>query len=168
MPLTIRPEQAGDETAIHDVTERAFAPMPFADGDEQLLPARFRAGGALALSLVAERHGQIVGQLTLTPATAADGTAGWYALGPISVDPDVQKQAIGSKLIETAIAWMRERDAAGCALVGNPAYYRRFGWQPFPALAPDGEPAEYYQILPLGVAEPMSVVRFHPLFYSDL
>lgn len=166
MALHIRPERPSDEAAIHDLIMRAFAPMPFAGGDEQILPARFRAADVLALSLVAELDGEIVGQVTLTPALAADGSSGWYALGPIAVEPRVQKQAIGTRLIEAATSWMRTQNAAGCALVGNPAYYSRFGWQPFPALAPKGEPAEYYQILPLGVAEPRAVVGFHPLFYG--
>ena len=166
MDITVRPERPGDETAIHDLTKRAFAPMPYAGGDEQLLPARFRAAGVLALSLVAELEGKIVGQVTLTPADAADGSPGWFALGPIAVEPDVQTHGIGSRLIEAAKAWMRAQGAAGCVLVGNPAYYGRFGWKTFPALAPVGEPAAYYQILPLAVAEPQCVVSFHPLFYG--
>ncbi len=165
--MLIRPERASDYSAIHDVTKRAFKPMPYADGDEQLLPDRFRRGGALALSLVAEVDGVVIGQLTLTPAFAADGSPGWYALGPISVDPPHQSNGIGGQLIAAAIAWMREQHAAGCVLVGNPAYYSRFGWRGFPALAPEGEPPEFYQILPLGEAEPATIVRFHPLFYGE-
>lgn len=167
MDIVIRPERPDDEVAVHDVTARAFAPMPFAGGDEQLLPARFRAAGVLALSSVAELDGKVVGQVTLTPALAADGSPDWFALGPISVEPDLHKHGIGSRLIAAAIAWMREQGAAGCALVGNPAYYSRFGWKPFPSLAPQGEPAEYYQILPLRIAEPETVVSFHPLFYGE-
>lgn len=169
--MIIRPEISADHAAIHDITKRAFAPMPFAAGNEQDLIDRFRAAGVLALSLVAEaeergeRH--VVGQATFTPARAADGSAGWYALGPIAIEPARQGQGIGRALIEAGIAWLWERKAAGCVLVGNPDYYRRFGFQPFPQYCPDGEPAEYYQILPLGGAEPTAIVAFHPLFHSD-
>jgi len=39
MKIAIRPEAEADHVAIHDLTKRAFAPMPFADGDEQdLIP----------------------------------------------------------------------------------------------------------------------------------
>ena len=166
MDCLIRPEHADDYTAIYDVTKRAFAPMPFSDGDEQELIGRFRDAGVLALSLVAEKDGAVVGQITLTPALAADGSPGWFALGPIAVAPEFQSKKIGSKLMKAAIAWLGEQEAAGCVLVGNPAYYYRFGFEPYPVLAPKGEPAEYYQILPLRVQEPNVVVGFHPLFYA--
>lgn len=166
MNCLIRPERADDYAAIYDVTKRAFAPMPFSDGDEQELIGRFRDADVIALSLVAEMDGNIVGQITLTPAFAADDSAGWFALGPIAVAPEFQSKKIGSKLIDVAMAWLREQQAAGCVLVGNPAYYNRFGFRPYPALAPKGEPAEYYQILPLRVQEPSVVVSFHPLFYA--
>ncbi len=167
MDILIRPESTEDHTAIFDITQRAFEPMPYAGGDEQLLPGRFRDANVLALSLVAEWDGAVVGQVTLTPAFADDGSTGWYAIGPISVEPTIKHQGVGSLLIHAAIAWMREQDAAGCVLVGNPHYYGRFGFRVFPALAPVGEPAEFYQILPLDGREPQIAVRFHPLFYGD-
>jgi putative acetyltransferase len=164
MNILIRPETSADHSAIHDVTKRAFAPMPYADGDEQLLIGKLRDAGALPLSLVAEKRGAVVGQVTFSPAFAADGSTGWYALGPVSVEPTLKHQGIGSKLILAGIAWLREHDAAGCALIGNPAYYSRFGFRPFPELVPERMPAEYYQILPLRVADPDVVIGFHPLF----
>lgn len=166
MDVLIRPERADDHAAIYDVTKRAFAPMPYADGDEQELIGRFRDAGALALSFVAEKDGVLVGQITFTPAFAADGSTGWYALGPVSVEPELKHQGIGSQLIHAGIGWLKEQDAAGCILIGNPAYYCRFGFLPFPELVPEGMPAQYYQILPLGVAMPDTVVGFHPLFSS--
>jgi putative acetyltransferase len=166
MTIAIRPERAQDHAAIYNITKRAFAPMPFADGDEQELIGKLREAGALALSLVAEKDGVVVGQVTLSPAFAADGASGWYALGPVSVEPELKHQGIGSQLIHAGIAWLRDKDASGCVLVGNPVYYSRFGFGLFPALAPQGEPAEYFQILPLRVKEPHVVVGFHPVFYG--
>jgi putative acetyltransferase len=166
MTLIIRPEQPADHAAIRDITRRAFAAMAYADGNEQDLIDRFRDAGALSLSLVAELDGAVRGQVTFTEAFAADASPGWYALGPVAVEPARQKQHIGSKLIETGIAELRARNAAGCVLVGDPAYYRRFGFQPFPDLCPDGEPAEYFQILPLRVTAPQTVIGFHPLFHG--
>jgi putative acetyltransferase len=164
--VTVRPERAEDHAAIYDITTRAFAPMPYSGGDEQDVIDRFRERGALALSLVAEREGVLAGQITFTPAFAADGSPGWYALGPVSVEPACQSDGIGSQLIRAGIEWLMAQDAAGCVLVGNPAYYSRFGFRLFPELAPEGEPAQYFQILPLRVAEPDVVVGFHPAFYS--
>jgi putative acetyltransferase len=162
----IRPEQPADHAAIRDITQRAFAATAYADGNEQELIERFRNAGALALSLVAELDGAVRGQVTFTEAFAADGSPGWYALGPVAVEPDLQKQHIGSRLIEAGIAELRARNAAGCVLVGNSAYYGRFGFLPFPHLCPEGEPAEYFQILPLRVTAPDAVISFHPLFHG--
>lgn len=162
--VLIRPERPDDHAEIFDVTQRAFAPMPYADGDEQELIGRFRDTGALALSLVAEKDGAVVGQITFTPAFAADDAPGWYALGPVSAAPELQHQGIGSALINAGITWLQEQDAAGCILIGNPAYYCRFGFRPYPELAPAGMPAEFYQILPLRIADPAAIVAFHPLF----
>lgn len=164
MQFLIRPERTEDHPVIYDITKRAFAPMPYADGDEQDLINKLREAGALALSLVAEKDGVVVGQVTFSSAFAADGSSGWYALGPVSVEPELKHQGIGSQLIRAGIAWLQEQDAAGCVLVGNPAYYGRFGFRLFPELAPQGQPAQYFQILPLRAAEPGTVVGFHPVF----
>ncbi|QJB68686.1 GNAT family N-acetyltransferase [Parasphingorhabdus halotolerans] len=167
MTIAIRPETPADHAAIYDITKRAFAPMPYSDGDEQDLIDRLRNASALAISLVAEQDGAVVGQVTFTEAFAADGSDGWYALGPVAVEPELQSRKIGAQLIEAGIALLCERGAAGCVLVGNPAYYGRFGFKPFPELCPKGEPTESFQILPLGVAGPSAVISFHPLFHSD-
>ncbi|MEO9469706.1 N-acetyltransferase [Parasphingorhabdus sp.] len=166
MKPDIRLEQAADHAAIYDITKRAFAPMPFSDGDEPDLINRLRDAGALDISLVAELDGKLVGQVTFSEAFAADGSKGWYALGPVAVEPELQSQKIGAQLIELGLAMLRERDAAGCVLIGNPAYYSRFGFRLFPNLSPDGEPAEYFQILPLRTTAPNVVVSFHSLFHG--
>jgi putative acetyltransferase len=167
MNLIIRSEKREDYAAIYDLTRRAFAPMPFAGGDEQDLINQLRDAGALVISLVAERDGKIVGHIAFSPAFAADRSEGWYTLGPVSVEPELKHKGIGKTLINAGLAMLRESDAAGCILVGNPAYYARFGFRLFPALAPGGGHAEYYQILPLRIAEPSMVVGFHPLFDGD-
>ena len=166
MTVTIRLEKPADKAAIYDITKRAFAPMPFSGGDEQDLIDRLRDADALEISLVAEMDSAVVGQVSFTRGVTADGSDDWYALGPVAVEPELQKQHVGSALINAGVAMLRERDAAGCVLVGNPEYYKRFGFRVFSELAPEGEPAEYYQILPLRVERPDIVVAFHPLFYG--
>jgi putative acetyltransferase len=106
MDLNIRPEVPADHRAIYDLTKRAFAAMPYAGGDEQELIDQLREAGALALSLVAEKDGKLVGQITFSPAFAANGSSGWYALGPVSVDPELKHQGIGSQLIRAGIVWL--------------------------------------------------------------
>jgi putative acetyltransferase len=164
MGISVRFERLSDHAAIRDVTQRAFAPMPFADGDEHDLISKLRDAGVLALSLVADQGGIVIGQVTFTPAFAADGSEGWYTLGPVAVEPSAQHKGVGCQLIEAGLELLRQRGAAGCVLVGNPLYYCRFGFTLAPHLAPEGGHAEYFQILPLRVAEPKAVIDFHPLF----
>jgi putative acetyltransferase len=166
MDILIRPERPDDHAAIRDVTERAFAPMPFADGDEHVLIGKLREAGALAMSLVAESDGRVIGQVTFTPAFPADGSEGWYTLGPVSVEPGLQKTGVGSRLIETGLAKLQKGGAAGCILVGNPAYYCRFGFSLAPQLAPEGGHAAFFQALPMRVADPGCIIDFHPLFHG--
>ena len=71
-------------------------------------------------------------------------------------------------MIAKGVARLRGINAAGSILVGKPAYYQRFGFLPFPHLAPDKEPAEYFMILPMGVVEPKSVVKFHGVGVKQL
>lgn len=49
--------------------------------------------------------------------------------GPVAVLPDVQRHGIGSKLVLAGLAELRHRKAAGCALVGDPAFYTRLGFR---------------------------------------
>lgn len=162
--LILRDETDVDRAVIHDLTRRAFAPMPFAGGDEQDLIDRLRAARALSVSLVAELNGQVVGHVAFSPANAADGSLGWYALGPIAVEPGLQRRGIGRRMIHEGLQRLRAADAAGCILVGNPAVYGPSGFRPFPQLAPLGIPSQFFMIHPLRVAEPVSVAAFHPLF----
>jgi putative acetyltransferase len=164
--LIIRPEEPRDFATIHDLTSRAFAPMPFCDGNEQNIIVELRCVGALTRSIVAEQGGRMVGHAAFSPAFADDGSDGWYALGPISVEPSLQRQGIGTKLIRHGIDELRALSAAGCAVIGDPAYYPRHGFRLFPNLAPENEPAEYFMIMPLRVEVPTARMRFHPAFYG--
>ena len=65
MTIEIRPEQAGDEAAIYQVTKDAFTGPPYAAGDEQDLVNRLRELNQLSLSLVAVDGDNIVGRLEL-------------------------------------------------------------------------------------------------------
>lgn len=164
MTLTIRPEEERDHRAIYDLTAIAFAPMPYADGDEQDVIDRLRDAGALTLSLVAEQDGAIIGQVTFSPAQAQDGGPGWYTLGPVSVEPGCQKQGIGGLLIRAGLDRLTTMGADGCILVGNPTYYSRFGFAPAPEHAPKDGHEVFFQLLALSDAQPKGIFGFHPAF----
>lgn len=162
--IAIRPESPDDAAAIHAVIEAAFLGMPFADGDEQHLPARLREDGDLALSLVAEDAERIVGHIAFSPVTIAGGATGWYGLAPLSVLPELHGQGIGSALAKRGIADMQARGAHGLVVLGDPAYYSRFGFENDPALRYSGAPAEYFQCLSFEGSTPAGQVAFAPAF----
>jgi putative acetyltransferase len=88
----------------------------------------------------------------------------WFGLGPISVLPQFQGRGVGSRLMETALAALREEGAAGCVVLGEPAYYGRFGFRCEPQLVFPDAPAEYFQALPFGPTLPRGVVAYHEGF----
>ena len=165
--IQIRPEEQRDHGAIYDVTKRAFAPMPYAGGNEQDLINILRNKGALSLSLVAEQHGKVVGHVALSPVAHESGVEGWFGLGPISVEPALQRMGVGGMLIQEAKSWMNARKARGCVLVGNTKYYSRHGFIPSAANAPEKEPPEYFMVLPLDNTIPAGRFSFHPAFYLE-
>nr|WP_269213786.1 N-acetyltransferase [Vibrio sp. VB16] len=94
----------------------------------------------LTISLVAEIDSRIVGHIAFLPVTISDGTIGWYDLGPISVLPEYYKQGIGNSLMINGLSMLKELKAQGCALVGDPNYYNRFGFRNSPKLIHDRFP----------------------------
>ena len=164
MQVAIRDERPEDIGAIYDLTKRAFAPMPFAGGNEQDLINIVRDAGALSISLVAVFDSNIVGHVAFTPAMAADNSPGWFGLGPVAVEPKFQRKGIGRQLINEGLRKLLDWNAAGCIVLGDPNYYQRFGFRPSPALTPAGQPPEYFMMLSLTALQPNAVVDFHPLF----
>jgi putative acetyltransferase len=161
--ILIRPEAPNDTVAIHDLTKRAFDGKRYSDGNEQDLIDALRHAGALSVSLVAEDAKEIVGHVAFSPAIAQDGSAGWYALGPISVEPTRQRQGIGGALVHQGMVRLIAMEASGCVLIGDTNYYQRHGFAPRPDLAPAGEPAANYMIRSLIAGTPTPSVSFHPI-----
>ncbi|MDY7097027.1 MAG: N-acetyltransferase [Pseudomonadota bacterium] len=164
IPITIRPEAAGDEEVIFTLTQAAFKDMPFSEGDEPELVNGLRADGDLVLSLVAEDGERIVGHIAFSPVTISDGTQDWYGLGPVSVWPDIQHRGIGGALIKRGIADLRSRGAKGIVLLGSTEYYPRFGFVHEPQLRYPGPPPEYFQVLLMEGTLPSGEVQYAPAF----
>lgn len=162
--LRIRDEIPADHAAIEAVTEAAFRNAPHAGHAEHFIVNALRAANKLSLSLVAERDGEIVGHVAVSPVSISDGTPEWFGLGPISVVPRYQGLGIGSALMNEALQRLRESGAAGCVLVGNPAYYQRFGFRAEPGLVYPGLPPEYFQAISFTATLPRGTVSYHEAF----
>jgi putative acetyltransferase len=164
MNVVVRNERPGDQEAISRVTRDAFASHPHSDQTEHLIIDALRRADALTVSLVAERAGEVVGHIAFSPVTISDGSPLWFGLGPVSVSPQYQNQGIGKLLVQTGLAALRERGASGCVLVGEPAYYNRFGFMRDPELIFPGLPAEYFLALPLVPRRARGAVTYHGAF----
>lgn len=162
--MLIRDERSSDIPAISAVTDAAFKGHPHSSGTEARIIDALRAAGALAISLVTEDAGKIVGHIAFSPVRTGAGSAGWYALGPVAVLPARQRAGIGGELVRHGLSRLRAIGAAGCLLVGDPAYYCRFGFVLDPALTWRDLPAGYLQHLVLDGAAPRGDVSFHPAF----
>jgi putative acetyltransferase len=164
--MIIRRETVGDIEAIDEVTIAAFRTLPVSNQTEQFIIKALRAAGVLTISLVAEIDGRVVGHIAFSPVTISEGTKGWYGLGPVSVLPEYQKQGIGKSLINEGLSLLKELGGQGCALVGDPNYYRRFGFQNSPELIHEGVPQEFFFVLPFTEKVPHGIVMFHEGFWA--
>ena len=122
--MLIRQENEADIHAVDQLTGAAFG----SDVEVGLLQALRRDVGFVpALSLVAEGPtGEVVGHVICTEGSIGSTVA--LGLGPVSVDPSLQRDGVGSALMHAVLG---AADALGYPLVvllGHADYYPRFGF----------------------------------------
>lgn len=164
--MLIRDELPGDFKVISEITADAFRNHPHGSGREPFIIEALRSAGVLTASLVAEAAGAVVGHVCFSPVGISDGAQGWHTLGPIAVRPDRQRGGIGQALVRAGLDRLSALGAAGCLLVGDPAYYGRFGFRRADGLSIPGVPAEYFMVLPLGGGVPAGSVQIHRAFFE--
>ena len=125
----IQAEMYHHRDAISDLLIEAFG-----SNDEARLVDMLRRDGHLALSLVAEAAGTVIGHVALSPIVA-DIPA--LALAPVAVHPALQGRGIGSALIRAAQAAF---DDHAIIVLGEPEYYGRFGFAPVDLASPYAGP----------------------------
>ena len=165
--VVIRSEIDADVSAIIEVTVAAFKTLEISNHTEQFIIEALRATKALAVSLVAELDGRVIGHIAFSPVTISDGTRDWYGLGPVSVLPEYQRLGIGKTLIMEGVSRLKTLNAHGCCLVGHPDYYRNFGFKNMPELVLEGVPPEVFFALSFDGHTPRGTVTFHEGFRAD-
>ena len=120
--MSIRDVRAEDGEAVARLLVAAFGGPA-----ESLLVQQLRAEGDAIIELVAEDRGEITGHILFS---RMDARFRALALAPLAVMPRCQRQGIGSRLVEAG----HERAAGGqwdaIFVLGDPAYYMRFGYDP--------------------------------------
>ena len=146
----LRAETPADRQAIHALNLAAFGGA----GEAELVDA-LRRDGDLNLSLVASQGGTVLGHLALSPISAPFPA---LALAPVAVHPALHGRGIGSALIRAAIA---ARPGYSLILLGDPAYYSRFGFAVVDLKSPYAGP--YLQAIGTGL-QPGATITHAPAF----
>jgi putative acetyltransferase len=118
----IRHARPADHPAIERVLQAAFG-----RADEGGLVSRLRANEDVVFELVAEEAGEVVGHI-LFSRLWADRRELYAGLAPLAVLPARQKSGVGSALVKASLENAREFGCHGVLVLGDPAYYGRFGF----------------------------------------
>ena len=123
--INIRSEGPLDAAAVREVNEQAFgSPL------EARIVERLRAEPG-CLSLVATRNEQVIGHILFTPVSLEPSVGFRVAgLGPMAVRPEDQRAGVGGQLIRAGLDACRQHGYSAVVVVGHPAYYPRFGFEP--------------------------------------
>jgi putative acetyltransferase len=132
--MKIGPEQPVDATAIHALVAGCFNTTA-----EATVIDRLRTAGRLTISLVAEVDGQIVGHVGFSPLTIDDRPTDGLGLAPLAVAAGHRRRGIGAALVNAGLDVCRQRNAGFAVVLGDPAYYGRFGFIPASQKALRGE-----------------------------
>ncbi len=162
--MEISTESPGHVDAIRSLTTAAFEHAEHSSRTEAAIIDALRRAGALSLSLVAIDDGAIVGHVAFSPVKIDCREGQWFGLGPVSVRPDRQGEGIGSALIGRGLELLRSSGAEGCVVLGEPAYYGRFGFSGGDGLRYPDAPAPYFQWTSFAGAPVSGTVSYHPAF----
>ncbi len=128
--FAIRQEDPTDTVAVETLLDRCFG-----RDRRRKVSYRYRDGvqPLSELCFVAEDEtGQLVGAIRYWPLSLSGQPA--LLLGPLAIDPERQGRGIGRALVFHSLETASAADHRLVFLVGDPAYYARFGF----ALAPTG------------------------------
>ncbi|MHC4205289.1 MAG: GNAT family N-acetyltransferase [Planctomycetota bacterium] len=123
----IRREQPQDIPEIRQVNIRAFGRE-----QEASVVDKLRENCNSMLSFVALTDGKVVGHILFSPAVieGRHGRLVGTGLAPLAVLPEYQRKGIGTQLMQTAIARIKESGCPYIIVIGHPEYYPRFGFEP--------------------------------------
>ena len=122
--LEIRESRPGDLAAIETLYPDAFP-------DEDLLPLvrDLERAGPTVVSLVAIDEQALVGHAVFTLCGIAGRPDKVALLGPLAVASARQRRGIGNAIVRAGLRRLEEAGASRVYVLGDPAYYGRFGFE---------------------------------------
>lgn len=132
--LIIRNEMENDYRTVEEMIREAFWNLYIPGCSEHFVMHKLRDSRDFIpeLDFVAEKEGQIVGQIVYSRGVIRyiqGAEKEVISFGPVSVLPALQKQGIGSALITHTINLAREMGFPAICIYGDPRYYSRFGFR---------------------------------------
>lgn len=122
--ITIRQERPVDESAREALLDVAYGDERHGKPSVKLRKGRMPAEG---LALVAVERGRIIGTVRCWNVRAGGRPA--LLLGPLAVHPDYRGRGVGSSLMRRAVAEAAWLGHSAVLLVGDAAYYGKFGFE---------------------------------------
>lgn len=161
--IAVRPEQPGDAAAIHALLAASFP----TDAEARLVDL-LRAAGHLTLSLVADEDGAVVGHVAFSPVDVERG-AGGIGLAPLAVAASHRRRGLGAELIRVGLADCRSGGYGWVVVLGDPAYYGRFGFRPAALVGLSdefggGAAFQVLELVPAALSSVQGLVRYAPEF----
>ena len=123
--MLIRTEAPADILVIDRLLKSVFE----TDAEANLVMS-LRENSHLTLSLVAcSDEGEVVGHLMFSPVTLDDEDHNWQGLAPLAVKAECRNKGIAKSLVEEAFSTLVDFGYPACVVLGDPAYYDRFGFK---------------------------------------
>jgi predicted N-acetyltransferase YhbS len=122
--ISIRKERPPDVAAREALLDDAFGSQRWRKTSQRLRDGRLPAEG---LAFVATYGKRVVGTARLWNVVSGTGKPA-LLLGPVAVASDFRKRGIGAALVRRALSVARRQGHGAVVLVGDAAYYGRFGF----------------------------------------
>jgi predicted N-acetyltransferase YhbS len=124
MTMMIRHERLADIDAREALLDEAFGETRTRKSSERLREDRLPAEG---LSFIAAEGKRVIGTARLWNIACGNGQKA-LLLGPVAVAEDCRSRGLGGAMVRRAIQTARKLGYGAIVLMGDPAYYNRFGF----------------------------------------
>ncbi len=127
LPFCCEEEAPADVLPIDRLITTAFGQPA-----EACLVMRLRENQALAFSAVARLADDVIAHVACSEVSIGGRTTQppVLALAPVGVEPRQQRRGYGSQLVRWSLAELQRRGFPAVIVLGEPAFYSRFGFMP--------------------------------------